>query len=153
MAAISTLIAAASLAVAATGTYIGLKSAQASAQASRQASAFQQKQANLQNARQKRDAVREARLAYGQAQNTAANQGVSGSSGSTGGLSSIAAQASDNVSFLDQYGFFSDQASKALGRANSAQASASTAGAVAGLGLQVFSNANALAKPFLPKAG
>lgn len=94
------------------------KAGEKSAAEQRKAAEFQQKQVNLQNARAKRDAVREARMAYGTAQNAAANQGVSASSGSQGGLSSIAAQAADNISFLDQYGFFSDQASKALGNAS-----------------------------------
>ena len=151
MAAISTLIAAAGLAVAGVGTAVGIKSAQESAKASRQAAAFQNKQANLQNARQKRDAVREARMAYGTAQNTAANQGVSSSSGSQGGLSSIAAQASDNISFLDQYGFFSDQASKAIGRANAASATSETAMSIAGAGMQVTNNAQKIATTFLPR--
>lgn len=84
----------------------------------REAAALQQKQVDLQNARNKRDAIREARMAFGKAQNTAANQGVSASSGSLGGLSSISSQVSDNVSFLDQFGFYSDQASKALGNAS-----------------------------------
>lgn len=94
------------------------KAEKKSAAFEREAAAFQQKQADLQNARARRDAVREARMAYGAAQNTAANQGVSGSSGSLGGLSSITSQAADNVSFLDQFGFYSDQASKALGNAS-----------------------------------
>ena len=94
------------------------KAEKKSAAFEREAAALQQKQVNLQNARAKRDAVREARLAFGTAQNTAANQGVSSSSSSLGGLSSISAQASDNVSFLDQFGFYSDQASKALGNAS-----------------------------------
>jgi len=98
--------------------YKSYKAQEKSAAFQRQAAELQQKQVNLQNARAKRDAVREARIAYGTAQNTAANQGVSASSGSQGGLSSIAAQAADNVSFLDQYGFYSDQASKALGKAS-----------------------------------
>lgn len=97
--------------------YKAYKAGEKSAAEQRKAAEFQQKQVNLQNARAKRDAVREARMAYGTAQNAAANQGVSASSGSMGGLSSIAAQAADNVSFLDQYGVFSDQASKALGNA------------------------------------
>jgi hypothetical protein len=94
------------------------KAEKKSAAFEREAAALQQKQVNLQNARAKRDAVREARIAFGTAQNTAANQGVSGSSASLGGLSSISSQVSDNISFLDQFGFYSDQASKALGNAS-----------------------------------
>jgi BRCT domain type II-containing protein len=98
--------------------YKANKAQDKSAAFQREAAELQQKQVNLQNARNKRDAVREARIAFGAAQNTAANQGVSASSSSLGGLSSISAQASDNVSFLDQFGFYSDQASKALGNAS-----------------------------------
>jgi len=111
----------------------------------REAAEMQQKQVNLQNARAKRDAVREARIAYGTAQNTAANQGVSASSGSMGGLSSIAAQVSDNVSFLDQYGFYSDQASKALGNASRQDSKARGYAAVG----QFISNAENMAAKFV----
>jgi len=151
MPALSTIIAGAGLALAAKGTMDANKAASQSAKAQRESAAFQQKQADLQNARQKRDAVREARMAYGTAQNTAANQGVSSSSGSQGGLSSIAAQAADNISFLDQYGFFSDQASKAIGRANQASAAAETSQSLAGLGMQVTNNAQKIATTFLPR--
>lgn len=98
--------------------YKSYKAQEKSAAFQREAAELQQKQVNLQEARNKRDAVREARIAFGTAQNTAVNQGVSASSSSLGGLSSIAAQAADNVSFLDQFGFYSDQASKALGNAS-----------------------------------
>lgn len=148
MAAISTIIAGTALAVSAVGTASSIKNGRQDASASREAAAFQQKQANLQQARQKRDAVRAARLSFGQAQQAAANQGVSTSSSSLGGLSSIASQASDNISFLDQYGFYSDQASKALGRANSASARAAEGANIAQLGFSVFNNADSIAKIF-----
>lgn len=148
MAAISTIIAGAALGVTAVGTVAQVKQQKKQTQLQQQANEFQQKQANLQMARSKRDAVREARLAYGAAQNSAANQGVSDSSGSQGGLSSISSQAADNVSFLDQYGFYSDQASALLGKANMAAGRAATAGSVAGLGMSVFNNANGIARVF-----
>lgn len=150
MAALTTIIAGAALATAAVGTASSIKNGKASAKYQREAAAFQEKQANLQNARNKRDAVREALLAYGTAQNTAANQGVSAASGSQGGLSSIAAQAKDNVSFLDQYGFYSDQASKAIGRSNAAQSRANTGASIANLGFQVAGNAAGIANTFMP---
>lgn len=148
MAALTAIIAGAGLATAAVGTAGSLKQGRRAASAQREASAMQQKQADLQNARQKRDAIREARLAYGRTTNAAANQGVSGSSGSQGGLSSIASQVGDNISFLDQYGFFSDQASRALGRANQATSRANTAGAIGSLGFQVASNAGGIVNTF-----
>lgn len=148
MAAISTIIAGAALATAAVGTGVQIQQGKKAASAQRDAAGIQLKQSKLQEARQKRDAVRQARLAYGQAQNSAANQGVSASSASLGGLASIGSQASDNVSFLDQYGFYSDQASKALGKANQAGANADAAGSIAGLGFTVFNNSSGIAKVF-----
>ena len=148
MAALTTIIAGAALATAAVGTASSISNGRKAASASRQASEFQNKQANLQQARQKRDAVRAARLSYGQAQQAGANQGVSASSSSQGGLASIGSQVQDNVSFLDQFGFYSDQASKALGRASAAQSRADTAGSIANLGMQVFSNADGIANVF-----
>jgi hypothetical protein len=153
MAALTTIIAGAALATAAVGTATSIKSGKQAARYQRDASAMQQKQADLQNARNKREAIREARMAYGRAQNSAANQGVSDSSGSQGGLSSIASQAADNVSFLDQYGFFSDQASRSLGRASAAQSRANTGAAIANLGFQVAGNAVGLANTFAPSPG
>jgi hypothetical protein len=150
MAAISTAIAVASLGVAAVGTAASIKSGKSQAKYARQAAEFQQKQANLTNARAKRDAVREARMAYGSSQNTAANQGVSSSSSSLGGLASIGSQVRDNVSFLDQYGFYSDQASKALGRSSAAGAQADMWGSVANLGFSVFGQSEQIANVFRP---
>ena len=148
MAAMSTIIAASALAVTAGGTYMNIKQGQNAAAAQRDAQAFQQKQANLQNARTQRDAVRQARMAYAQSQQAAENQGVAGSSASQGGLGSIASQLGDNLSFLDQYGFYSDQASRALGRANKASASADMWGGVANVGMSVFGNSDRIANVF-----
>ncbi len=148
MAALSTVIAGAALGVAAAGTAVQYQQGKEAAKANREAASFQRKQASLQEARQKRDAVRAARLAYGQAQNAAANQGVSSSSSSLGGLASIGSQAADTVSFLDQFGFYSDQAQSALGRANRAESNANAAGSGAGLGFSVFNNADGIAKVF-----
>lgn len=148
MAAISTIIATTALATAAVGTAASIKSGKQQAKYAQQAAEFQSKQASLQQARSKRDAVRTARIAYANAQNSAASQGVMDSSASIGGLGSIATQAADNVSFLDQYGFYSDQASKALGKANQAGANADMWGGVANLGFSVFNNAGGIAKTF-----
>ena len=142
------LIAATALTISAVGTANSISSSKKSAKAQREAAAFQQKQANLQNARTQRDAVRQARMAYAQAQQAAENQNVSSSSASQGGLGSIASQLGDNLSFLDQYGFYSDQASQALGRANKAQASADMWGTIGNAGMTVFSNADRIKSVF-----
>ena len=139
-----TTIAAIGVGVAGVGTYKSVQAQKKSASLQREANQFQQKQANLQNARNKRDAVRASRLAYGTAQNTAANQGVGESSGAMGGQGSIASQGRDNVSFLDQYGFYSDQAASLLGRANQASANASMWNSIGGFGMTLAGNAGTI---------
>lgn len=146
--ALMTAIAATAVAVAGVSVYNQNRYARSAARAQREANEFQQKQANLQQARAKRDAVRSARLSYGAAQNAAANQGVMASSSSEGGLSSITSQAVDNVSFLDQYGFLSDQAGRALGRASKQSANAGTWGAIGGLAMNVAANSGSIAGAF-----
>lgn len=138
----------AALTITAVGTATSISSGRRAAAAQREATAFQQKQANLQNARTQRDTIRQARMAWAQAQQAAENQGVSGSSSSQGGLGSIASQLNDNLSFLDQYGFYSDQASRALGRANKASASADMWGSIANTGMTVFNNSDRIRNVF-----
>jgi hypothetical protein len=108
------------------------------------AMAFQRQQQQLQSLRQRVDVVRQSRAAYANVQQAAENQGVASSSVAAGGQSSIVSQMNSNLSFLDQYGFLSDQASKALGRAMAFENKASMWGSVAGLGLQVFSSAGGI---------
>ena len=127
------------LAVTAVSTGASLYQGQKATKYQKQANDFQRKQADLQNARQKRDSIRQARLAYANAQNAAANQGVMGSSSSEGGQSSILSQLSDNLSFLDQYGLLTDQASDSLGKAMTAKGAADMWGDIAGASLQAYS--------------
>lgn len=149
--ALATVIAIGATAIAGVSAYNQNRYARSAARSQREAAAFQQRQADLQNARAKRDAVRSARLSYAQAQNAAVNQGVADSSSSAGGLSSITSQVTDNVSFLDQYGFFSDQASKALGRASVQSMNANTWSAVGGFAMNVAGNASSIASIFESK--
>ena len=154
MAAVSTIIAGAALGVAGASAISANKNAKKQIAAQNEALAYERKQNDLSAARQRRDAVRSARQAFAQAQNTAANQGVMGSSSSEGGLGSIQSQLNDNVSFLDQYNFFSDQGSQALGRANMYAHKANTARTVGQIAGSVFMNSAAVADKitsFLPK--
>ena len=103
MAAISTMIAVGGLAVAGAGAYTANKNAKKQVAAQNEALAYQQKQNDLTAARQRRDAIRQARIARANATNSAATQGVLDSSGSIGGVGSISSQLKDNISFLDQW--------------------------------------------------
>lgn len=131
------VIAVAALATAAVSTGVSIYSSQKAAQYQKEANQIQMQQADLQNARSKRDAIRQSRIAYANSQSAAENQGSALSSSSQGGLGSIVSQVNDNLSFLDQYGFMSDQASKALGKANQWKANANTFGDIGGFALGV----------------
>ena len=84
MAAISTLVAVGSLAVAGGSAIAANKNAKAQVAAQNRALEYQQKQNDLSAARQRRDAIRQARQVRAQAENSAATQGVADSSGSLG---------------------------------------------------------------------
>lgn len=134
------------LATAVVGTGVSLYEGEKSNKLSQQANATQRQQADLQNVRSQRDQVRASRLALAQSQSAAENQGVGGSSSAQGGQGSIISQLSDNLSFLDQYGKLSDQASETLGKAQTANFNAHTFGDVASLGFQAFGKAPEIQK-------
>ena len=87
------------------------RAAERQAEFQRQALEEQRKMNNLQAARQRREAFREARAVQGSAIQAGAATGTMGSSGLMGGVSSIGAQLGSNVSFLDEMQARSDQAS------------------------------------------
>ena len=153
MAAVSTIIAGASLAVGAASVVSANRNAKKAVAAQNEALDFQRKQSDLAAARQRRDAIRAARQSFAQAQAAAANQGVMDSSSSVGGLESIKSQIGSETSFLDQYNFFSDQASQALGRANVYESRARTGSQLASLGWQGFMNADSIAAQVKKIAG
>jgi hypothetical protein len=96
------------------GTVMGIKEQRKAGKEAKKANQFERQRANLQSARQKMEAVREGRRAMAEVQQNAENQGVSGSSVGQGGAGSVYSQTNSNLSFLDQYGYYSDQASKFL---------------------------------------
>lgn len=144
MAALSTLIAVGGLAVAGASAYSANKNQKKAIAQQNEALQYQQKQNNLAAARQKRDAIRQARIARAQATNAGASQDVLNASSTQGGVGSIGSQLSGELSFLDQWNQWSDQASKALGRANVYAQRAQTAGEISKLGMGAFNNADYL---------
>lgn len=94
-------------AIAATGASV--YSSQQAAGSQRKAMRIQRRQAALQEAKQKRELVRQGRISAATAASNAENQGVAGSSSAQGGVGSIISQVGSNMSFLDQYGKLSDQ--------------------------------------------
>lgn len=133
------ILTAAAVTVAAAGTAASISASRKAASAQGQANKLQRQQMALQQAREKREAVRAARIARGRAVNTAANQGVMDSSGAQGGQGSIGSQLNYDMSFLDKQEKLADQASAALGRARIWESRASGFGAVSSLALNAGS--------------
>jgi len=143
---IETIIAVGSLAVSAGSGYASYKNQRKSIKQANAASEYTKQQNNLAEARQKRDAVRQARIARALATNSSATQGVMDSSSSIGGLGSIQSQLRGELSFLDQFNRFGDQATTAMGRAQKYENRANTFGSVSKIALSAFNNSDTLAK-------
>lgn len=123
----------------------------ASERANKQSKKFaeaEQARNDLRAARERRDAIRSARAAYASAQQSAENQGVAASSSSQGGLASITSQLGSNLSFLDQFKTFTDQAGAAYSAMQTWSQRASRAGQVASLGMSIASNAPGIESTF-----
>lgn len=123
------------------GTANAIKSNKKAAKANARAAAYQRQMDNLRAARERRQAIRQARLASGAALQTSVNQGAVDSSASLGGLGSIESQLNQNLSFLDTNTRLADRASEQIGIANKYRAKADTASAIAGAGMTLFNAA------------
>lgn len=132
-------IAAVGLAVATVGTVASISNQRKMIKEQQKASRFERQKNELQSSRQKLEVIRQTRSAYATAQQHAENQGVANSSSAQGGQGSIFSQGLANLSFLDNYGFYSDQAGKALEKAMHYGSNASMWGSIAELGSTVYS--------------
>lgn len=121
------------------GTAASIKNQKKSVRLQREAQRFERQKNQLQEARQRTNMIKESRAARANVTQSAENQGVADTSAAQGGQGSIQSQVSSNLSFLDQYGMLSDQASSKMNSAMGAQGNASMWGAIAGAGGQVFS--------------
>jgi hypothetical protein len=101
----------------------------------KKANALQQRQAELSNARARRDEVRKNRMALAASQVTAEGQGAYESSGAYGGQGSIISQGNSNLSFIDRSAQISDQTSKHLGKAMGYANTASIFGGIASMAM------------------
>lgn len=92
------------------GTIFGGSQQRKANQLQRQSMEMQRQMNDLQAGRQKREAIRAARIARAQSAQAAENQGVALSSVAQGAVGSIMSQLGDNLSFLDQYNTLADRA-------------------------------------------
>jgi len=106
------------------GTAVSVKQGQ-------EASKAQARQQGLSARRSQRQAIRESQIRRAQSQVQAGAMGVTGGSGLAGGQASLSSQLGGSLGFAGQMSGLSQQITMAQSRAQ-------TAGAVAGLGMQVF---------------
>lgn len=98
--------------IAAGSVYSGLQQRKAGKE-QRKAIRAQQRQADLANARERRSAIRQARMNMASVQSQAALTGLTGSSAASASMSNIGSRLGENLSFLDQNIQLSQQASLA----------------------------------------
>lgn len=84
------------------GTAGSIYSSNQARKSTKEAARAEQRRAEVQNVRNVRQAIREARLSQGSLVNQGANAGTIGSSGVSGGLSSVSAQLGSNLNYLSQ---------------------------------------------------
>ena len=132
------ITAAVALTVTAVSAVGGALESRKAGKAQRASMAIQQRQADIQAARSRYAAVRQARIQRGAMQQQASTQGVGGSSGVLGGVAGLQSSLASEVSTNYQIQGLSQQASAANQRAASAQSNAAIWGAVGGLSSSIF---------------
>lgn len=141
-------IAAVGLAVATVGTVATISANNRMAKAQKQQYQFERQIQTNRSVRERRDAIRTARLTQGALVQTGENQGASGTSAAMGGLGSIQSQLSSNLSFLDTNTKLAQRAGDAGSAARQASNSAQNWGAVSALGMQIFNSSDSIAGKF-----
>lgn len=135
--------------IAAVGAVVGAGAAVASTiqagkanKAAKKQFAFERQLATNQAAKNRRDVIRQSRLARGALQQTIANSGGAGDSSiALGALGSIQTQLAGNLSFLDTNQKLANQAGFQANKATIARNTSSLYGSVSQLGLTVFNSA------------
>lgn len=135
-------------AVAVGGTAKSIQAGQDAAKQSKVASRLQQQQQALVAARERRDAIRQARIASANLTQAGETQGASTSSAAAGGLASVGSQLNSNLSFLDQNKVLADQGTIAFGKMRDAEAKSSMYGQVAGLAGTAYGKSEEISRKF-----
>lgn len=120
------------------GTVSSINAQKKAARASAQQHAYERQAAQNRAVRERRDAIRSARLATATTIQNAENTGGSNTSAALGTLGSIASQINSNLSFLDTQFGLSERASDAGQAARVAQGQSAAWGAISNAGMAVF---------------
>lgn len=144
-------VAIAAAVVGAVATGASIYQGQKAAKENRKAMRIEQQRQDLAAARERRQAIRQARMAYAQTQQAGENQGVSATSAAAGGLANITGQLNSNLSFLDTMNSLADRQSQHFMNSASAQASAQMWGDVAGTAMAVYGASSGIPKDIFKK--
>lgn len=144
-------IAIAGLVLAAAGTTATVVAQRQQAVAQKKSASEQKRAAALSASRQRRQQIRQARIARGQTLNVAGQTGAEGS-GLQGGLSSLGAQVGSNLGFSTQTEGIGRNIARFGRQAASAASFGAIASGVAGLGGALFSNTQTLSA-LIPAGG
>lgn len=128
-------------ATAVVGTVLQLQQAKKARKAAKQQYAFERQLANNRAARQRIQAIREARLTAGAVAQAAENAGSSTSSAALGALGSIQSQLNSNLSFLDTNQKLADAAGYQASQVAIHTSKANDWAGVSNLGMGIFSAA------------
>jgi len=136
------------VAVTVIGTVASIYSSQQQASAQKKQIEAQRRMADIENARQRREAVRQARIARASVISQGEAQGVSGSTGIAGGVAGIQQQMGYNLSFLDQMQDANTQAAVFGQKAADYGAQADLFGQIASTAYNDFGGKKEIAKVF-----
>lgn len=133
------IAAAVGAAAAVVGTAATIKAQNRANKAAKQQYAYERQMSQNRSVRERRDAIRAARLTQGSLVQTANNQGASSTSAALGGQGSIQSQLNSNLSFLDTQSSLADKSGAASVARQGALTNAGNWAAVSNLGMTVFS--------------
>lgn len=136
------------VAVAVVGTAASIYSSQQQASAQKKQIEAQRRMADIENARQRREAIRQARIARASVISQGEAQGVSGSTGIAGSVAGIQQQMGYNLSFLDQMQAANTQAAVFGQKAADYGAQANMFGQIASTAYNDFGGKKEIAKVF-----
>ena len=136
------------VAVTVVGTAASIYSSQQQASAQKKQIEAQRRMADIENARQRREAVRQARIARASVISQGEAQGVSGSTGIAGGVAGVQQQMGYNLSFLDQMQDANTQAAVFGQKAADYGAQAKMFGQIASTAYNDFGGKKEIAKVF-----
>lgn len=134
------------LALAAVGTGVSAYSAYESSQASQDAEAARKRQMQLDADRRRREAIRQAQIARGNAVNSAASVGASEGSGVQGAISTISGNSQETITNTNQNVSLGNQIYDANGRRATWEGVGSIGSGLQGWGSMIMQNSDKIQK-------